>query len=277
MDIHNFIIRVQNKIKWIFNRKIPEYRHMLLNTLLYKWLIHYASQPMNINQKSVIIIAPHQDDEVLGCGGLIASKQEMNIPVQVVFITDGAASHSWHPQFKAREIVPIRREEAIKALSILGVNSSQIHFLDQPDGKLKFLNLVQRQKVIEQLSQLLQAFQPEEIYVTHRHDRSKDHEATYELVQEAIMLSGIKTDVLQYPIWVFWDSLKHGNLQKEDLAGAYRLSIHHVQIKKRQAIETYRSQYLPIDAKMGAILPRSFVQRFFLPYEFFFKSNSVKE
>lgn len=269
MQINNYIVQVQNKILWIFK--------LFSNAFIYRWLIHYASQPMNISQKSVMVVAPHQDDEVLGCGGLIASKQEQNIPVQVVFITDGAASHSWHPQFQAGEIVPIRREEALKALSILGIKPSQIHFIDEPDGKLNFLNSVERQQTIEQLAQLLQSFQPEEVYVTHRHDRSEDHEATYKLVQEAIMFSEIKTDVLQYAIWMFCNFLTDGNVQLEDLAGAYRLSIHHVQDKKRQAIEAYSSQYLPIDAKSAAVLSRSFLKQFFLPYEVFFKLDSIQK
>lgn len=269
MHTKNFIFELKNKLLWILK--------LFLNTLLHRWLIYYASQPIDISQKSVMVVAPHQDDEVLGCGGLIASKQEQNIPVQVVFITDGAASHSFHPQFQAGEIVPIRKEEALKALSILGIKPSQIHFLDKPDGQLQFLNSVEHQQTIKQLAQLLQIFQPQEVYVTHRHDRSQDHEATYKLVQEAIMLSGIKADVLQYAVWMFCNFLTDGNVQLEDLAGAYRLSIHHVQHKKIKAIEAYRSQYLPIDTESGAILSRNFLKEFFLPYEIFFKLDSIQD
>lgn len=72
---------------------------------------------------------------------------------------------------------------------------------------------------------------------------------------------------------VLWKSLLFRNLKFEELAGAHRQAIHKVQSKKKQAIETYRSQYLPIDAESSAVLPPGFLWRFFLPYEIFFKSE----
>ena len=42
--------------------------------------------------KRVLVVAPHQDDETLGCGGLIARKRYEGLPVHVVFITDGSAT-----------------------------------------------------------------------------------------------------------------------------------------------------------------------------------------
>ncbi len=277
LNIKNFLRRVQNKIKWIYNRKIPEYTHDFLSMLQFVWLIYIGSKPMTVSQKSAMIIAPHQDDEVLGCGGLIGCKRENNIPVQIVFVTDGGASHAWHPKYQSGELIPVRKEEALTALSILGVDSSQIHFLNKPDSKLRFLNPIERQKTIEELAQILQSSQPEEIYVPHRHDRTKDHEATYELVQEAIKLSGIKVDVLQYPIWMLWNSLLFRDLKLDELAGAYRLSIHSFQSQKKQALEVYRSQCLPIGAEFAPILKPAFLKRFFLPYEVFFRTDSLTD
>ena len=267
LNVKHYLQRVQNKIWWLYNYKLPEF----LSMLQFRWLLHLSSKPMSISQKSAMVIAPHQDDEVLGCGGLIGIKREQNVPVQIVFVTDGAASHSWLTKFQSGELVPIRRDEALTALNILGVDSSQIHFLNKPDSKLRYLDPNQRQQTIEQLAQLLRSFQPGEIYVPHRNDRTKDHEATYELVQAAIQLSGIEVVLLQYPIWIFWKSLLFRDLKLHELAGAYRISIHPVQSKKRQAIEVYRSQCLPIDPETSPILKPAFLKRFFLPYEVFFK------
>lgn len=277
LNIQDFFRRAKNKIVWIYSRKIPEYTHNFLSMLLYLWLVHIKSQPMSLSPKSAMVIAPHQDDEVLGCGGLIASKREHNIPVQIVFVTDGGASHAWHPKFQSGELIPIRKQEALTALKILGVDSSQIHFLNKPDSKLRFLDATERQKTIDELAQILQSCQPEEVYVPHRKDRTKDHEATYELVQEAINLSGIKVDVLQYPIWILWNSLLFRNFKFDDLAGAYRLSIRSFQHQKKQALEVYRSQYLPIDEELAPILKPAFLKIFFSPYEIFFKSEILEK
>lgn len=276
LNIKNFLRRVKNKIRWLYNRKLPEHTHNFLSMVQLLWLVYIGSKPMTVSQKSAMVIAPHQDDEVLGCGGLIGSKSENNIPIQVVFVTDGGASHAWHPNYQSGELIPVRKKEALTALSILGVDPSQIHFLNKPDSKLLFLNPIERQKAIEELAQILQSSQPEEVYVPHRKDRTKDHEATYELVIEAIKLSGIKVDVLQYPIWMLWNSLLFRDLKLEELAGAYRLSIHSFQSKKKQALEVYRSQCLPIEAELAPILKPAFLKRFFLPYEVFFRTDSLQ-
>ncbi|MBR8834233.1 MAG: PIG-L family deacetylase [Stigonema ocellatum SAG 48.90 = DSM 106950] len=273
LNLKHYLQQVKNKIWWLYNYKLPEF----LSILQCLWLVYLGSQPINLSEKSAMVIAPHQDDEVLGCGGLIGLKREQNVPVQIVFMTDGSASHSWLPQYQSGELVPIRRDEAFKALNILGVEREQIHFLDKPDSKLRFLDLNEHQQTIEQLAELFRSFQPGEIYVPHRNDRTNDHEATYELVQAAIKLSGIEVVVLQYPIWILWKSLLFRDLKLHELANAYRLSIHSVQSKKREAITFYRSQYLPIDAETAAILKPAFLKRFFWPYEVFFRTDILHQ
>lgn len=229
---------------------------------------------LDFSQKSALVFAPHQDDETLGCGGIIALKREQNVPVKVVFVTDGGSSHPGHRNITRSEIVQIRKQEALTALNILGVESGDVHFLNKYDGRLHRMTEAERQQTIEEMAQLLRVFQPKEVYVTHNKDRSRDHEVTYELVVAAIAAAGVKVDLWQYAIWLLWNSLLFRDLKLEELAGAHRLTIQTVQSKKKQAIETYRSQYLPIDAESSALLPPGFLWRFFLPHEVFFKSES---
>lgn len=254
---------------WLFNYRLRE----LQIKLQFYWLVYRGSQKLDVSQKSAILFAPHQDDETLGCGGIIALKREQGVPVSVVFVTDGGGSHTDHPTITREEIVQIRRQEALSALNILGVESRDIHFLNKLDGTLYRITEAERQQTIEEMAQLLRAFQPQEVYVTHNKDRSREHEITYELVVAAIAAAGVKVDLWQYAIWLHWQSLLFRDLKLEELAGAYRLNIHTVQSKKKRAIETYRSQYLPIDAQSSAVLPRGFLWRFFLPHEVFFKTE----
>lgn len=277
MKINVFFNQIKNKIVWLYHYKlkIPQWRKGLLNILQFRWILHLGSQLMDVNQKPTLIISPHQDDEVLGCGGLIALKQEKGVPLKVVFITDGSASHSWHANFQSGEIVPIRKQEAITALGILGVDPSQIQFLDKPDSKLRYLKEDQRQEIIQELVDILQSFQPQEVYVTHRQDRTNEHEATYQLVNAAIIHSGIKVDLLEYPIWMLWNAVLFRDLKLDELAGAYRLPIHSIIDKKKQAIAAYHSQYTPIDIHSSPVLKPAFLKRFNIPYEVFFKTNSL--
>lgn len=232
-------------------------------SVLTHWISHNRSQPLTISRKSAMVFAPHQDDETLGCGGMIALKRKLCVPVRVVFLTDGQASHDTQSGFERDELVQIRKQEALTALTILGIKSSEITFLDLPDGTLDRLSDEQRQLTIGRLTRLLLAFRPEEVYVPHRRDRHKDHEATYELVQAAILQAGVQVELLQYPVWIFWKATLFFDLKSLEIAGAYRLPIDSVRQQKEEAIKAYRSQPLP----------HVFLSRFFLPYEIFFKTK----
>lgn len=211
-----------------------------------------------------MVFSPHQDDETLGCGGMIALKRKRGVLVRVVFLTDGRASHGNSSKIKPEELVRIRKQEAITALTILGIAPSEIHFLDHLDGTLHHLSGEQRQRAIDQLAHLLYSFRPDEVYVPHRKDRHEDHEATYELVKAAIAKTKIQVELLQYAIWMLWKAPLFFDLKLQEIAGAYRLSINPVREQKARAIKAYPSQNLP----------PGFLKRFFLPYEIFFKTEA---
>lgn len=230
--------------------------------LLFLLILSSKSRPLTLSHKSAIVFSPHQDDETLGCGGMIALKRQLGVPVKVVFVTDGRGGR---PQWiKPEEIVDVRKQEAVAALSILGVASSDIHFFAQKDGDLATLPYEQHQQIIEQLAQLLQTYLPGEVYVPHSQDLHSDHEATYQLVRAAIAKSGIQVELWQYPIWLFWQNPLSLQLKLKDIAGGYRLAINYVQKQKHQAITTYQSQ-------IPSLTP-GFLKRFFSPYELFFKA-----
>ncbi|MBD2095511.1 PIG-L family deacetylase [Trichocoleus sp. FACHB-591] len=239
---------------------------------LWRWLL-VNSRPMHLSQKSAIVFAPHQDDESLGCGGLIALKQEQNIPIQVVFLTDGRSSHPKHPFIKGEEMVRIRQQEAIDALQILSVQPSQIHFLSQLDGHLPKLSSSERQQMLTQLVQLLQTIRPEEVYVPYRKDVNADHIAAYELIHTALLASGIPAELIQYPVWSLWKPWVW-DFSAPELKNAYRLPIIAMRDRKRQALEVYRSQYQPLPPETKPLLPPGFLDRFLSPYEIFFRPEA---
>jgi LmbE family N-acetylglucosaminyl deacetylase/GT2 family glycosyltransferase len=82
----------------------------------------------SIRAESVLVLAPHPDDEVLGCGGAIARHVSQRAPVRVVIVTDGAfgASPGERPAVAAR-----RREESRAAAAVLGYGAPE--FWDLPD------------------------------------------------------------------------------------------------------------------------------------------------
>ncbi|MBC8123118.1 MAG: PIG-L family deacetylase [Gemmatimonadaceae bacterium] len=231
-----------------------------------------SSSPLSANARSAMVFAPHQDDETFGCGGMIALKRSLNVPVEVVFLTDGCQSHGTRPAGEARKLVLARKREALQAVSMLGITPPAVHFLDQPDGGLETLSCEEHRRLIQQLVHLLQSFQPEEVYVPHRKDRHVDHEATYRLVKAALVESELRAELLQYPVWLLWQAPMLCNAGAPEFRGAYQLAIGPARDAKDRAIEAYHSQHQSTAAGAG-VLPDGFLKQFLAPYELFFKEE----
>jgi N-acetylglucosamine malate deacetylase 1 len=193
--------------------------------------------------------------------------------VQIVFVTDGAASHD---VLTGRDpaLVSVRRQEALRAAAILGVDAVDVHFLDLPDGRLQSLSSPERQQAIDRLRELIDAARPDEVYVPHRHDRTDDHEATYVLAMAAVQASRPVPKVFQYAVWMLWSSLVFRDFTIDELRGARRLSIQAVRDQKRQALLAHRSQWMPGAQQGQAVLEPGFLHRFCLPDEVYFHTET---
>ncbi len=113
----------------------------------------------------VLVFAPHQDDETIGCGGTLALLRKNGCKIKVIFVTDGGGAGSL-PEGS----VAIRKKEAAEALAVLGIDD--ILFLDEPDGN--FLNTPAfEQKIMATLDQ----FQPDWIFLPSVLDYHRDHVA----------------------------------------------------------------------------------------------------
>src|SRR5476651_214848 len=80
-----------------------------------------------------LILAPHPDDESLGCGGLIAACCEAVLPPIVVILTDGGMSHPRSNSFPREQLLRLREREARDAVSVLGLPRDRLIFLREPD------------------------------------------------------------------------------------------------------------------------------------------------
>jgi LmbE family N-acetylglucosaminyl deacetylase len=140
-----------------------------------------------VEAASALVIAPHYDDEVLGCGGVVAQLAAAGAAVRVLFLSDGgggeearwgsAAGPSIGPTagpdpdraaYRAR-----RRAEAARAGAVLGIVGSD--HLDLPDGELdRHLDALARG-----LSRALLSQRPELLLVPSPLEASRDHRAAF--------------------------------------------------------------------------------------------------
>lgn len=122
--------------------------------------------------KNILIIAPHNDDEILGCGGVMAKfiKEGKNVYVSVV--TNGFLGA---PELFSEEGTKELQGEAKSAHQYLGVK--QTFFLDFPAVNL---DAIPAYKLSLALSKIIKDCEIDTMYIPHRGDIHKDHRITYE-------------------------------------------------------------------------------------------------
>jgi LmbE family N-acetylglucosaminyl deacetylase len=227
-------------------------------------------RPYRLRTSPCIIFAPHQDDETLGCGALIARKRNEGLPVHVIFITDGSASHTGHPLVSRDEVSRIRRREALAALAILGVESCAIHFLDESDGTLNKLSAARQAALVTRLAGLITEIGPGEIFLPCSPDGSSEHDAAFGFVGAALARAGLHPDIWQYPVWSWWNP----RLLVERMLfnqGYCVQAAEDYQLIKTRALARYRSQLEPTPPWPEPALPPGLVHSCNSGEEFFFR------
>lgn len=143
----------------------------------------------------VIILAPHQDDESLGCGGRTIQLKQAGAEVTVVYTSDGRLANSQFMQ--EDEVVRMRKAEAIQACSVLGIAEKDVIFLPFQDGNLPNV----AEALTLRLSEIFEALNPTELYFPYLRDFHSDHIATSQAVRGAIKIQNRPVTGFEYLVW----------------------------------------------------------------------------
>jgi LmbE family N-acetylglucosaminyl deacetylase len=217
-----------------------------------------------------LVVAPHPDDETLGCGGAIALLRALGHPVHVLVMSDGTLSHPRSLRYPARRLKAVRAAETLEALSILGVAAPNVTFLGLPDGSIPTLNSPQLHAAVARCCTHLQALQPRTIWLPLQSDPHPDHRATWRLIQAALMNLHLSPRIIEYPIWD-WDLAQRGEFSNTSTQTAWRLDIQAVLPNKLKAIAAYRSQTTDLinDDPEGFRLTPDMLANFERPWELY--------
>ena len=125
----------------------------------------------------VCIFAPHPDDEILGCGGLLQQLAENGNPIVLIHVTNGTQSHPNSTIYTQEKLNIIRLQESSKALEVLGIAHQVTTIaLNLTDGNV----FSQQDQFHQKLSTIIQ---PDDILITtFMRDGHPDHEATGQVV-----------------------------------------------------------------------------------------------
>jgi len=177
------------------------------------------------SEDRILILAPHPDDEILGCCGVIEKAIEMKLPLRIVFFTYGD-NNQWsflvyrkHPVLRpkaARGMGLVRHDEALAADQMLGVPLEHLTFLGYPDfctlniwyahwgdrppsrsmltevKAVPYANAFRPgvpykgEEVLQDLETILREFKPTKIFVSHPGDHHPDHQSLYLFTRVAL-------------------------------------------------------------------------------------------
>lgn len=142
---------------------------------------------------NVLVIAPHPDDECLGCGGAICSHVEAGDRVAVAFLTSGERGV---PDVSPDELAPLREREAEQAAKVLGVSGTE--FFRGTDSLVR----KHRIQLTTQLVATLLREQPQLVYLPHPEDGHADHTVVLSMVQTALADETLPVPELRgYEVW----------------------------------------------------------------------------
>ena len=173
----------------------------------------------------VIVLSPHFDDDVIGCGGTLHKHVIAGNKVIVIYMTDGREGD---PSFADKGLLgEIRKEEARRATKLLGIN--HLIFLDEPETQLKSTT-----NLIKRLVPILKEFKPDLLYLPSVLDNHIDHFEINRILLDLSKRIEFNLNIAAYEVWT-------------PLVPNIVVDVSDVVSKKEEALKQYETQNRQVD------------------------------
>jgi LmbE family N-acetylglucosaminyl deacetylase len=182
--------------------------------------------------RSCLVLAPHPDDETLGCGATIMRKLDAGVAVQVIVISDGATWPPWRP---AAENIAVRQAELRASCRILGLPDDAVTHLSFPETELDRAG----EDLVDAVAEAVRHHAPDEVFVTSEADPHADHAALARATARA--LAGRGVTLMAYPVWQ-WERPRSWARTVAAASPAQTVSSGGYLERKRAAVDVFRSQ-----------------------------------
>jgi len=212
---------------------------------------------------TVVVVAPHPDDEVLGVGGLLQALHRAGHHIELVAVTDGEASHPGSLAMSPDVLASVRRIEAAEARRALGLHHCKTIHVGLPDGAVAD----HEDRLAGVLADRLDA--DAIVLATWRGDGHPDHEATGRAAASAAATTGAR--LVEYPVWA-WSWARPGDRRVPWATASAVPFDTEAQQAKRRAIQSFRSQLEPLGPTEagGPVLPEAVLAHHLRPFEVVF-------
>lgn len=225
---------LHSKIQKIFSPK------NLRNQMLIKF---YPVENSNLIKKGdkILIIAPHPDDEVIGCGGIIAKYKNQ---IDVLCINSSGVKYEWNSE-SAEEIAQIRCDEFYETMKHAGINKCRIAKIWGVPPMFDSIN--------SHLDDYINNFDYKNydyIFVPHQFDGHREHRFVgNHLVKKILKRTGYKKDlkIARYEVWStikdpnYFEDITDVKQEKEFLINLYKSRSGAKYAEKILALNYYRA------------------------------------
>jgi LmbE family N-acetylglucosaminyl deacetylase len=197
----------------------------------------------------ILIIAPHPDDEIFGCAGLIQKRIHEKKEVHVIILSGGEGSHAGCCKIDNRKLINTRRSLSVKASEILNLPVNQLHFMNYPDGGIHF-----NHPETGHLKELIHTLRPDAIFVPHTKEGWSDHIEAGTIIRK-LLSNTPAIEIYEYCVW-FWYYFSW----KSDWKNAYLIKMNKTEHQlKNKAIDAYILPKAPCGKPWSGVLPATFI------------------
>ncbi len=189
----------------------------------------------------ILVVAPHADDETLGCGGTLHLLKEKGNSIKIIVITDGAKGD---PRgYGQGDVVKERIKELKAAMLVLGIGD--IEFMSEPDGEFSHSDPIQ--KII---SGLLREYQADWLFLPSILDYHRDHVGISLSWLDCWQKNGCYERLFLYEVWqplpaTWLVDISDVVQAKEDALKCFKLPLRYYDyLSLSSGLSSYRGTYL---------------------------------
>ena len=218
-----------------------------------------------------LVLAPHPDDESLGCGGLVARAVAEGRSPLVVVLTDGAGSHPGSVAWPGPRLAAVREAETVAAVAQLGLAAGRVVFLREADTRAPREGAALG-AVAERVCALVERHGCTAVLASWAHDPHCDHLAADLVARIVAARCGVAH--WAYPVWG-WALPEDAEVPGGAVEGV-RLGVGAYAGAKGRAVAAHRSQHGLVvgDDPAGFVLPRALLHHFEGPWEVFLRPGA---
>lgn len=213
---------------------------------------------------TVMVIAPHPDDEILGLGGIILQSIQKGSNIHIVYLSDGEGSATWPDKQEIKKQRILLTEKVCTKLGLKETDITRLHLLD---GAVPHPDEPGFEKAVATIKQLIETLKPDAVFATHTRDYwPYDHVACAQLAKAAVQQSRYKTQLWFYWVWA-WYNLKPWQIPFLNKKEIFKIDISDFLLKKEELINIYLNALTPEGKPWSGVLPNTLIKALKCKYE----------